>query len=560
MILITRQLTALKNMQKIIRHLLLYIFFLVLPNVVSGQNITAQLLKERIQEAINRPMPTPLEMIGDEILLAPAPVLVIGYLDTLNTTETKANADWGAVLGWFLMEAANGAWRDLAVVPSYQFNSDAATQFRDVTATRRYTLARVAARTGASYGLTGSVRVQNGQFDLTLELLEFPGGRTLDSRKQSGAMADLPGETYQLADTLLGKINGRGDSFQANNMLAPKLAELAALLDAYTQTLNLNNSKSLAVYEKLWRDHRQSLPLSAAYLVELASYGKAAKIREDLPGLTISTGNVGTMEVYAQLLRSRNTPTGIDADAVARLTKALALNPNNISAWLALSNAYSGEQVMYQEDIRGMRSVISPAIDHHLGHASAVSVALEAVERWPNHYRTWWALSYALQNYAGLVRGTAYWKNVPEESRIRYSAIMQIADDCLSKALARHPEQGYLYEMKIDLDSHAGRNWMTSFQRAAELIPHSRSLYQTAFNYARPQWGGTRDDMREIYKTALENNPDANWPTELRDAWASEIKPWIDFSRLWVRICAAVLLPLALVWAWRIWKTAKRSR
>jgi hypothetical protein len=182
------------------------------------------------------------------------------------------------------------------------------------------------------------------------------------------------------------------------------------------------------------------------------------------------------------------------------------------------------------------------------------------VQRWPNHYRTWWSLSYALKAYAGLVRGTAYWKNVPEESRKRYKAITSIAEECLNNAIRLHPQNGQLLEMMIEFDTHAGRDWMATFRKSASLQPHQFSLYQTAFNYARPQWGGTRDQMREIYETAVNNNPDENWPTTLRDAWASEIKPIIDFRNRWVRTAIGVSLIVGLLFAWWRWRANGLAR
>ncbi len=96
---------------------------------------------------------------------------------------------------------------------------------------------------------------------------------------------------------------------------------------------------------------------------------------------------------------------------------------------------------------------------------------------------------------------------------------------------------------------------MSTFRRAAELDPHSRRLYQIAFNYARPQWGGSLDDLREIYDVAKQNNPDADWPREVRNASAPEIKPFIDWDAPWIRRGLAIFVLLLLVAGlWQFWR------
>jgi tetratricopeptide (TPR) repeat protein len=542
-------------MPNLLFYALLAIFGLV-PLAAIAQNISAQLLKARVYKAIDRQVPAAREIINAQLNVPSAPVIAIGYFETKGADDV---ADWGGALGWFLMEGANGAWRDLAVVPSYQYNFDAATGNHSDADDRRGTLIRVAKRTGASVGLTGFIKVESGNFDVQFEMLEFPGGRTKAVRRLNGAIADLPESIATLAQEMF-TLAAPNDIGQTRNIVTPTLAEVEVLANTLTRTRIFQGSKRVKFYETLWRENRQSSALAGAYLVALGAHEKSGKVREALPAITAAAPSFGTVEVYGQLQRSQYSRTGVDADALQRLANVLAANPNNISAWLALSNAYIGEQVMYQEDSRGMRSVISPAIDHHLGYANGVAIALEAVQRWPNHYRTWWSLSYALEAYAGLVRGTAYWKNVPDESRQRYTAIMSIAEECLGKAIKLHPQNGQLFAMMIQFDKHAGRDWMSSFRKSAALQPHDYTLYQTAFNYARPQWGGTRDQMREIYQLAVENNPDESWPTTLRDAWASEIKPLIDFKNRWVRIIAAVGLGVMLLLVWQRWRSNRIGR
>jgi hypothetical protein len=256
------------------------------------------------------------------------------------------------------------------------------------------------------------------------------------------------------------------------------------------------------------------------------------------------------------LQKSKYAATGIDPDSISALTRLLNEYPNDLGVWHALNQAYINEEVMYREDERGMIWSISPAIDHHQGYAKAIVLALAYVRRWPNYYHGWWDLSSNLSSYASLVRGTKYWSSVPEAARVRYKNITEVSEYCLSEAIKRHPMQGRMYAAMIQFDVHNGRDWMATFRKAAGLDPHRLSIYRTAFNYARPQWGGSTSDMSEIYRLAKKNNPDEEWPRQLRDAWAKEIKPLVDFDNPRIKYGSAVLFVSFVVFG--VWLYQRR--
>lgn len=533
---------------------LLAIFFY--PATLLAQPISVQLLQGRVYAAIDRPIPSTRELIGDGAATPTVPILAIGNLET---DRADSDPDWGTAIGWSLMEYTNGAFREFTVVPSYQIHADSRTTVESDSKDRRGVLRRAAARTGAKYGLTGRISVRETQFDLQLQIIEFPSEKQVAVRQIKDALSRLPSALQSQTIDILHETFGTREAPLSATLPLPQQADIEALAHADSNGDKASGTARLALYEKLWRGRSESPTVAAAYLVVLNNLGSATDIREALPALTVRNDEVGTLEVYGQLIRSTNAVGGLEPDAVARLTRLLVSNPNNLGAWLALSDAYVGEHVMYREDARGMRYVISAAIDHHEGYAKGIAAALEAVGRWPNHYRSWWCLSHALKKYAGLVRGTAYWNNVPAAAQQRYRAIMAVGEESLNRALRLHPAHGTLYENMIEYDVHAKRNWLSTFRRAAELEPHQRRLYQTAFNYARPQWGGSKEDMREIYETAVRNNPDAKWPAELRDVWAAEIKPLIDFRNRWVQIVISALLLAGLALLWRRKKSRERD-
>ena len=278
----------------------------------------------------------------------------------------------------------------------------------------------------------------------------------------------------------------------------------------------------------------------------------SAEIQYRIPNVLNGSELSLTAKTYGYLMQSETASTGIDPDAVAKLTQLVLANPNSIGTWRALGNAYINENVMNPER-QGCYTCV-PAIDHHAGYAKAIVLALEVVRRWPDNYRSWWGLSYSVYWYASLVRGRDYWKDVTEPRRIRFKELMAVADDCSFEAIHRHPDHATLYANRIPFDVNSGRDRMSSFQRAAALAPHSRYVYRMAFGYARPQWGGSMDDLREIYDVARRNNPGEDWPRQLRNASAPEAKPFLDFDNPWVRNgLVAMVVMVLLLGIWRPW-------
>ncbi len=73
---------------------------------------------------------------------------------------------------------------------------------------------------------------------------------------------------------------------------------------------------------------------------------------------------------------------------------------------------------------------------------------------------------------------------------------------------------------------------MESFRRAVSLAPNDAGTYQSAYNFATPQWGGSRAQRKEIYELSVKHNPGAAWTTHLRDSWAKDLNRFWRFDNL----------------------------
>jgi hypothetical protein len=512
-------------------------------------------MHDRAVAAVERPLPGLADVLGAEPTLRASPVFVISRFD--NTGDT-GDSDWGAAVGWALMNSISGQFGELAVIPPYQSAEDAATR-GGAALTGSAALSLSAKRTGAGFGLSGSIRVVDSRFEFRMDLFEFPANHVKLSTTKIGVLSALPEALQAAAQELIEQavLDSSGQR-SSGKVLTPRLSELTALSRAFAKQSTYSARELAERYATLSRENEASASLNLLYLQALNSLADqrrmSAAVQTKMP---TARQRQEPAEIYSRLLRSQYNHAGIDASSILYLSKTILENPNNIGAWFALTDAYNSENVMYQDDERGGTYVISAAIDHHLGTANAITIALETLRRWPDHYRSWSTLATSLAVYAGLVRGTAYWNEIPEDARTRYRAIMEVVEDCLRTAIRKHPDRGELHRAMIDHDLRAGRDWMDSFRVAAQLTPHSKRLYQTAFNYARPQWGGTKDQLKEIYATSVKNNPGETWPQMLREEWAPEIVPWIDLEKPLVRY---TLIFVGLVLFVIVWQVRKQRR
>lgn len=152
-------------------------------------------------------------------------------------------------------------------------------------------------------------------------------------------------------------------------------------------------------------------------------------------------------------------------------------------------------------------------------YLSALTVILEATERWPDYYRTWWVLGDLLNERSWQVRGNTRWAEVPREAQERFMLLSFVADRVMDKAIAMHGRNGMLWHSKVKgIGSREGfsERLMAAFEEGVQVAPTYEPLYASTLNYAQNKWGGNAAARRRIITLAEENNPDAAWPRFLR--------------------------------------------
>lgn len=160
------------------------------------------------------------------------------------------------------------------------------------------------------------------------------------------------------------------------------------------------------------------------------------------------------------------------------------------------------------------------ALVHNGNSLEGIATLLEATARWPDQYRAWWSLGWALNRHAWQVRGNSMWRDVPERAKGKFKTLSHLSDLAIDEALTLNPRNARLWNQKINtIGSINGfsEELMATFNKAIELAPNDKGIYDSAMNYSADKWGGNAKARRHILASASKNNPDAAWPVAMRN-------------------------------------------
>ena len=202
-----------------------------------------------------------------------------------------------------------------------------------------------------------------------------------------------------------------------------------------------------------------------------------------------------------------------------------------------------------------------------------LATLLEAIDRWPNHYRAWWSLGWGLNKHAWQIRGHSMWRDVPELAKKQFSALSLLANLAIDEALTLNPNSAKLWNLKITTigatDGYS-EELMQAFEKAAELTPGVKQIYSNALNFAADKWGGPAEARRHIIELAIQNNPDESWPQKFKQRHISdfelpELKPdATEIERLLVKLINhpdawKLLLIILGAFTWFVYALGKSS-
>jgi hypothetical protein len=488
-----------------------------------------------IADAVARPIPSRESIAGSSPPFSkessiPKLIVVAGFSDGergLVTARSEA-------LAYFAAASLQGVCEKLAISPAYYARRDLRGGFQEPDQSAAVVRARAISRMGPRYLLTGSIRDVSATIQVRLSLVDTSNSTETVFHESTSATTgiELP---------LANGLEAFASAFCDNARLT---AEEAGTLDDVQNVHRLyragNSTQLLAATSELLKRRHASHIAALLHVDALWWANPDASSIPLLRGLIERFPNSDAIQLLGNYVLILQSPRQSDAVSLDALRARYAKRPNDFATVLALLDLYRVEQIMYHspQGAYGTTQVISGAVDHHEGVARALRLGMDLIALYPRHYKSWFHTGMAVSKYGGLVRGTKFWSNLSEDQRVRDRSTKKVAGALIAHARALHPDEPWIHEELIGLAPTLNEERMDSFRRAVALSPKSPEIYQTAYNFATPQWGGRRSDRKEIFAASLKHNADAGWPKKLQRIWAPDLSSFwrIDNSAMWITL------------------------
>ncbi len=268
--------------------------------------------------------------------------------------------------------------------------------------------------------LTGSIVQNESVFTFETELVDAQSGE-INSQKSWRF------ESHELAEVLIQVVDwvyqslGVGLSEEERNYIADrntlKNEAIEAFTQHYAQISSLGAPLKRDLLDRLqtqYPDFALLAPYVLRYRVYARNHEEAYKNIEMYDRLlTTHAGNAGVELGTYMALDISVMPKHEVAARLKKMNKLVRLNPHDPSMMIELASA-----------------LLSNGIS-----VDAIAILLEATERWPDNYRLWWTLGWAVNRHAWQVRGNSYWRDVPESAKGLFMSLTRIADSIIDRAL-----------------------------------------------------------------------------------------------------------------------------
>ncbi len=504
-----------------------------------------------LREAIDRPLPAASEVMGAQPQRASGGLVIVANPD--GGTDCAAEGV-GRALGFVLRTEMWGTTRDL----SFEAPMTYWAASRDRTTPDGLPAGeRIARRIGARWIVDGTVSQAAGAWTANWRIVDtssvVPSATMSTTIRVDQANADL----VATIRALLGAMQAEPDADQV-----PRLDRLAgypsgaftALQRAFEGSCNDDGSYAERI-ASAWREFPGYATLAVLYQQQLALPDRASR-RTELTRILSGASAHPVVGFYLNDALTATTPRGEGQAELAALRTLASRYPHEPGVAYALIGALFTYNELYADSDDGRRpKVISGPVDHPLRYAHAIALAGRAIELWPNDYKSWVLLGEATNLYAQAIRGTCGWSCVPDSAKSRLPGINEAFDDIVSKGLMAYPASEPLLAGQVLAAQAMGRDWWPTFLLGAHERPHAYYLYQNAMIYSGDGWGGDAARRRDVYKLALKNNPDEDWPLALYVDWA----PWHEtWTARYGRVLGIALLLLIAVVGFR-WYRARRA-
>jgi hypothetical protein len=156
----------------------------------------------------------------------------------------------------------------------------------------------------------------------------------------------------------------------------------------------------------------------------------------------------------------------------------------------------------------------------------ALAIASSLLNRHPAHYRVWLVYAQALSRYAWNIRGNHQWPRVPERGKRQFPKLMPLIERSVERSLSLNEYEADAWVNRAIHPPGASSHTRASLMRAIELSPHDPWAYEAGMLNFRRVWGGSIEEQMEYFELAVENNPEAQWPFDLHRSTFVQGSKW----------------------------------
>ncbi len=364
--------------------------------------------------------------------------------------------------------------------------------------------------------LTGVVKSRGDKFALIVELVDAGSGKTSRKRAWTFTEDGLPKVLIEITrwvyQSLDVKLKPRELAY-IEDMKTLGSDAIQAFIDNYTGISKLDAPLRADKVRQLHEAYPE-LALLSVYALHTRPYAK--DLDEAYRNLDFyrdirsrSGGNAGIELESYRVMQIEGLPKHEVSKRLENMKKLVAANPQDPTIMIVFADALIKNGQTFE----------------------GISVLLEAVERWPENYRVWWSLGWALNKHAWQVRGDSIWRDVPERAKQQYTLLSDYSDQAVDEALELNPHAPMLWSMKINsIGSKDGftDELMATFDKAVEVAPNNRYIYENALNYSTGRWGGNAAARKHIIAAAEKHNPDSAWIEPMRRRHVVDLDNWQD--------------------------------
>ena len=362
--------------------------------------------------------------------------------------------------------------------------------------------------------LTGVVKSRGDTFALLAELVDAASGKVSSKRVWGFSTAELPRVIIEITEWVYQSLNVELTEQELAYIRDSKTLDsdaIQAFIDNYTDLTELDRPLREEKIRQLRADH-PDLALLAIYGLHARHY--ARNLDEAYTNLD-----------YYQAVRSRfEANAGVELESY-RVMEIESLPKHEVSRRLVDLQ----QLVTSNPQDPTMMIVYADALINNGETFEGVSVLLEAIDRWPEQYRVWWSLGWALNQHAWQVRGDSYWRDVPETAKQQFTMLSDFADRAIDTALSMNPYSAGLWNMKINsLGSKDGftDEIIATFDKAVKLAPRDHRIYESALNFSTGKWGGNAMARKHIIEIAEKNNAGAYWVENMKKRHVVDLDNW----------------------------------